>query len=156
MSSTIRRRAEEPPRFDETGRAPVSSSYWRQIAAYVFAPSPPFARVHTTLLRMLLGLLLLNAPLWLAYFRGFPPRWGWLLLYPVVAVPIVLVFRGIRTRQARLLASLRVSEGALCPACGYDLRGHDSPSPCPECGREWNREADAAWWKKWTNYHHRY
>jgi hypothetical protein len=56
---------------------------------------------------------------------------GLIMLWPllaVAAVPLVVrqwFGRTMRGRRTRL---------GLCPSCGYDRRGLDPTTPCPECG----------------------
>lgn len=38
---------------------------------------------------------------------------------------------------------LRESGGCVCPVCLYPLRDHPDGTPCPECGRVWNKELDS-------------
>jgi hypothetical protein len=77
----------------------------------------------------------------------------WSILITVALIPMMLQAYWPTCRHRRRLARrLKETNGALCPDCGYDLRGHDSPTPCPECGRAWDREKDRTLWKNWIDY----
>lgn len=66
----------------------------------------------------------------------------------VIGIVMILRLRFMR----RLKAKLRAADGALCPDCGYDLRGLAEKGDCPECGRAFEREADMAFWRRHVNF----
>lgn len=57
---------------------------------------------------------------------------------------------GIHVRaRAKWIHALTDSDGALCPHCGYSLRGLPDHQNCPECGRHYDLEQVRARWRNW-------
>jgi hypothetical protein len=66
------------------------------------------------------------------------------------ALFLILLFWAVRT--GRLKARLRATGGLLCPKCGYEMKGLDEVARCPECGRPFDRERDAAYWRRHMDF----
>lgn len=57
---------------------------------------------------------------------------------------------GIHVRaRAKWIRDVKESDGALCPHCGYSLRGLADHQNCPECGRPYDLEQVRARWRNW-------
>ncbi|HYF14724.1 MAG TPA: hypothetical protein VD971_06595 [Phycisphaerales bacterium] len=73
---------------------------------------------------------------------------AWLLVFMFAWFPVVLcavVFELWPTH--RLAAKIRVTRGAVCWGCGYDLRRSALAGACPECGASYNAEDLARRWE---------
>ncbi|MBI5764502.1 MAG: hypothetical protein HZA51_13355 [Planctomycetes bacterium] len=73
--------------------------------------------------------------------------------YPIAIVAGVIGLisaYGIHVRaRAKWIRALKESDGALCPHCGYSLRGLPDHQNCPECGRPYDLEQVRACWRNW-------
>src|ERR1700753_2066795 len=61
---------------------------------------------------------------------------------------VATLFAAVELRTRHLRKRLRSSSGALCPSCGYDIGGLSDSLECRECGRPFDPEADAAYWRR--------
>ncbi len=63
---------------------------------------------------------------WLPRWDAQPlSTWLWLPLWIPIATLLAAALAATRTQRSR---------PGRCPRCGYDLRGLETGSPCPECG----------------------
>jgi hypothetical protein len=118
----------------------------------ILSRPPRHAHARVPWLWWVCGFAALQGVFYLRFTMGYSVGVSWRVATIAIAVFMALSYVPIFVRRRRLRARLRASDGALCPDCGYDLRALDSPTPCPECGRTWNREADTAWWRKWVDF----
>ena len=59
----------------------------------------------------------------------------------LLAAGLYLTFKG--TAALDMLFHESLAEPRVpCRDCGYDLRGHDQPSECPECGRSFQSTSE--------------
>lgn len=74
-----------------------------------------------------------------------------------IALSLFAVSAGVGLWRARQLKRrLDAAGGALCPRCGYHLRGLDDLPDglgcCPECGRRFNLAEDIPWWRRHVEF----
>jgi predicted amidophosphoribosyltransferase len=76
-----------------------------------------------------------------------------MIAYVIVDFLVLGVVGALTIRfMRRLKARLRLAKGALCPDCGYDIRGLAETGDCPECGRPFERKADVAYWRRHVSF----
>lgn len=83
--------------------------------------------------------------IWLLGMPWSRMHWLWALAGPMQVWAII----GWLAAVARMSRSVRETDGALCPACGYDLRDRGDPGLCSECGLRVTDEQAAEAWRGW-------
>lgn len=114
-------------------------------------PAPSYSRPRLRLAAIGIGpVMFLGLSVVIVVTRSNP---RFVLSYAGAVVVVGLaVFAVHMALLARLKRRLRATGGALCPDCGYHIAGVGEAGECPECGRRFSLEADAAYWRRHVQF----
>jgi hypothetical protein len=108
-----------------------------------FIPDPPVIRAAEHRQRVLVVMLVAAAAL-LTFGIGLLPRFGLASYHACIIVSVALwvaalvVKRWISGEVRSLIHDVKENEHALCPECGYCLKGLAAKHECPECGKPYD------------------
>lgn len=107
------------------------------------------ARLRTGLAVLIVAEFVLVGCWVAAMWRDAPGRfylWTWAVLFACVSVGWSC---GSTVAEYSLAQRLARARFALCPDCGYVLRGLPNEHTCPECQRTFSRSELREYWREW-------